>query len=168
MASTSTARAGGSSLDHDAGAFYDALSELIRVYQFRDRDRICCHDVSVTQCYALEALVRGGPLTLNELAAHLYLDKSTASRVVGAMERKGLVRRRKHARDRRAVMLESSAAGRRLYETIRDEIEEREKRLLSEFEPEVRGAMIELLRRLGDVARERVDTSGGTCCSIES
>ena len=25
----------------------------------RDRDRICCYDVSVTQCYALEALVPG-------------------------------------------------------------------------------------------------------------
>jgi hypothetical protein len=30
-------------LDQDAAALYDALSDLIRVYQFRDRDRICCH-----------------------------------------------------------------------------------------------------------------------------
>jgi SAM-dependent methyltransferase len=28
---------------------YAALSDLVRVYQFRDRDRICCHDISVTQ-----------------------------------------------------------------------------------------------------------------------
>src|SRR5688500_8387945 len=27
-----------------------ALSELVRVYQFRDRDRICCYDISVSQC----------------------------------------------------------------------------------------------------------------------
>jgi hypothetical protein len=45
---TQTGRAG------DAETFHAALSELVRVYQFRDRDRICCHDVSVTQCYALE------------------------------------------------------------------------------------------------------------------
>ena len=75
-------------LSRDAARLYDALSDLIRVYQFRDRDRICCHDLSVTQCYALEALVRRGPLTMNELAARLFLDKSTASRVVDALERK--------------------------------------------------------------------------------
>ena len=46
------------SLDRDAEALQDALSELIRVYQFRDRDRICCHDISVTQCYVLESLAR--------------------------------------------------------------------------------------------------------------
>ena len=40
----------------DSRSFYEALSELLRVYQFRDRDRICCYDVSITQCYALEAL----------------------------------------------------------------------------------------------------------------
>src|SRR6266545_307625 len=68
------------SLERDARALYGALSDLIRVYQFRDRDRICCYDVSVSQCYALETLVRQGGMTLNDLAAHLYLDKSTASR----------------------------------------------------------------------------------------
>src|SRR4026208_275729 len=64
-----------------ARSSHEALAALVRVYQFRDRDRICCHDVSVTQCYALEALIRRGELTLNELARELYLDKSTASRV---------------------------------------------------------------------------------------
>jgi hypothetical protein len=52
-------------LDRDAALLYEALSDLLRVYQFRDRDRICCHDISVTQCYALESLVREGPLTQN-------------------------------------------------------------------------------------------------------
>ena len=82
-----------SDLARDARAFYDALSDLVRVYQFRDRDRICCYDISVSQCYALEALVRRGGMTLNDLAAQLYLDKSTASRVVDALERKGYVAR---------------------------------------------------------------------------
>ena len=75
----------------EATRLYAALSDLVRVYQFRDRDRICCYDISVTQCYALEALAHAGPRTLNELAAELYLDKSTASRVVTTLERKGYV-----------------------------------------------------------------------------
>src|SRR5688500_9788410 len=92
-------------LDRQARDLQDALSEFIRVYQFRERDRICCHDVSVAQCYALEALVRHDRATLNELAAELCLDKSTASRIVAALERKGHVARAPHPTDRRAVVL---------------------------------------------------------------
>src|SRR4051794_40071483 len=104
-------------LDKDARAVHAALSDLVRVYQFRDRDRICCHDISVTQCYALEALVRQGPSTLGAVAAELYLDKSTASRVIASLERKRYVSRSSHPKDGRAVVLKPTRAGRHLYET---------------------------------------------------
>ena len=78
-------------LDRDAAALQAAVAELVRVYQFRDRDRICCHDISVTQCYALETLVEHGPMRLSALAERLFLDKSTTSRVVGALVKKGYV-----------------------------------------------------------------------------
>src|SRR5687768_7838105 len=92
-------------LSRQAKELQDALAEFLRVYQFRDRDRICCHDVSVTQCYALDALLRRGLATLNELAGDLCLDKSTASRVVATLQRKGYVARTAHPRDARAVLL---------------------------------------------------------------
>ena len=41
----------------DAEQLSGALSELIRVIQFRDRDRACCYDISVSQCYALKRVV---------------------------------------------------------------------------------------------------------------
>ena len=72
-------------LMQDAEALHGALSELVRIYQFRDRDRICCHDISVTQCYALEALVEHGPMRSQALARRLMLDKSTTTRVVDAL-----------------------------------------------------------------------------------
>ena len=151
-------------LESDAERLYGALSELIRVYQFRDRDRICCHDLSVTQCYALEALVERGPLTINDLAARLYLDKSTVSRVVDALGRKGLLEKAPHPEDRRAVQLLASPAGKSVQAQIAGEIRENEKRLLTDFDPEVRSAMIELIGRLASAAADRVDTTGGTCC----
>jgi hypothetical protein len=77
-------------LDRDAAALHAAVAALVRVYQFRDRDRICCHDISVTQCYALETLVQHGPLRLSALAERLFLDKSTTSRVVGTLVKKGV------------------------------------------------------------------------------
>ena len=154
------------SLERDAESLYDALSELVRVYQFRDRDRICCHDISVTQCYALETLVRQGEKTLNDLAAQLYLDKSTASRVVDALERKGYVTRRPHPDDRRALLLEATAAGRELEGRIRDSILAEERSLLAGFAPEVRQGMAQLLRQLARAAADRGGGAGASCCNV--
>jgi MarR family 2-MHQ and catechol resistance regulon transcriptional repressor len=153
-------------LDRDTRAFYEALTDLVRVYQFRDRDRICCFDVSVTQCYGLEALVRRGGLTVNDLAAELYLDKSTASRVVDALERKGYAVREHHPGDGRTVRLEATDSGRDLYRRILESILEEEKSLLAGFDPEIRRAMTQLIARLARAAASRVEATGGSCCRI--
>ena len=159
---------GRSRLDADARALHDALCELVRVYQFRDRDRICCHDVSVTQCYAIEALLRRGPSGLNELAADLYLDKSTASRVVATLERKGYVSRAPHPDDGRAVVLSVTAAGRRLHDRIRKDLVGEARELLGDFEPEVRAGAAELILRLARAAAARSGVSGPSCCPARS
>jgi DNA-binding MarR family transcriptional regulator len=161
---TPAARAGAGRLQKDATALHDALTELVRVYQFRDRDRICCHDVSVTQCYAIEALVRRGPSGLGELATELYLDKSTASRVVATLERKGYVRRTPHPEDGRAIVLEVTAAGRRLHGRIRADLVGEARELLSDFEPEVRDGAARLIRRLARAAAARSGVSAPPCC----
>ena len=152
-------------LEQDAAALHAAVSDLVRVYQFRDRDRICCHDISVTQCYALEALIRRGPSGLNELAAELYLDKSTASRVVAALERKRYVGRSPHPQDGRAIVLTVTGAGRRLYERIRADLIGEARLLLEDFEPEVREGAARLLLRLARAAAGRSGvTPGSGCC----
>jgi len=132
--------------------------------QFRDRDRICCHDVSVTQCYALEALVMRGELTLNELARDLYLDKSTTSRVVDALVAKSYAERRPHPQDGRAVAITPTRAGRRLYETIDAELLGEVRGVVAAFSPAVRQSMAEVLRRLVRAAGPRLADGIGTCC----
>ena len=153
-------------LARDTEELYDALEDLLRVYQFRDRDRICCFDISVSQCYALEGLVRRGGMTLNDLAAFLYIDKSTASRVVDALERKGYVARSPHPTDGRALILEATPAGRELEGRIRESILAEERQLLADFAPEIRQAMTLLIRRLSRAASSAVEASGGSCCRI--
>lgn len=153
-------------LARDTEELYDALEDLLRIYQFRDRDRICCFDVSVSQCYALEGLVRRGSMTLNDLAAYLYLDKSTASRVVDALERKGYAARSRHPSDGRASLLEATPEGRELEGKIRESILAGERQLLSDFTPEVRQSMTVVLRRLARAAAASVETGGGSCCRI--
>ena len=149
-------------LDQDARALHEAVSNLVRVYQFRDRDKICCYDVSVTQCYALEALVRRGPLQLNALAATLYLDKSTASRVVDALQRKKYVERIPSAEDRRAVTLRATRSGRALYERITADIIEQKKTLLRDLDPQLRATVTDVIERLAKAAESRF--MSGTSC----
>jgi DNA-binding MarR family transcriptional regulator len=143
-------------LDHDGEAFHEALSDFVRAYLVGERDRICCHDISLTQCYALDALLRRGPSTLNALAAELCLDKSTASRVVATLQRKGYVGRTTHPGDGRAVLLDVTPAGRRLCDRLRaDRIAERSE-LLARFSPEVRRGITDVMRRLAEATQRRM------------
>jgi DNA-binding MarR family transcriptional regulator len=157
-------RADAGRLEADAASLHEALCELLRVYQFRDRDRICCHDISVTQCYALEALLRRGPSGLNELAAELYLDKSTASRVVAALERKRYVSRAPHPEDGRAIVLTVTPLGRRLYDRIRTDLIAETRQLLEDFEPEVRQGAAQLILRVARAAAARSGVGPGAGC----
>jgi MarR family transcriptional regulator, 2-MHQ and catechol-resistance regulon repressor len=158
-----------SHLQKDAAALQAAVAELVRVYQYRDRDRICCHDVSVTQCHALEALAEHGPMRLNALADRLFLDKSTTSRVVGALVKKGYVEQRTDAVDGRAIALQATASGRRLYTRITDDLVDQQKQLLQDLGPDVREGVIEVIRRLARAADSRFRSvvsvgTGGACC----
>jgi DNA-binding MarR family transcriptional regulator len=153
-------------LRKDAQALHRALGELSRAYQFRDRDRICCYGLSVTQCYALEAMVRTEGLTVNDLSAELFIDKSTVSRVVRGLAEKGLALRRAHPEDGRAVILEASQEGRALYAYIEEDILRQEEEILAEFDQSVRREIPRLVAALARAAAARVETSGG-CCRLK-
>ncbi len=154
-------------LHRDAAALQAAVAELVRVYQFRDRDRICCHDISVTQCYALETLVEHAPMRLSALAERLFLDKSTTSRVVGTLVKKGYVDQRADEADGRATALHVTASGRRLYHRITDDLIEQQKQLLQDLDPEVRDGVVKVIRGLAQAAdsRFRSGISVGGCCA---
>jgi DNA-binding MarR family transcriptional regulator len=148
-------------LQRDAEELHEALSELLRVYQFRDRTSICCHGISVTQCYALEAVIEKGALTMNKLAAMLWLDKSTASRVVDGLEEAGHVRRAPNPADGRSLLIEATAGGRALHGRIVRGLIEEEKALLSDFDPQVRRGVARVIARLAAAAADRARRGKG-------
>jgi MarR family 2-MHQ and catechol resistance regulon transcriptional repressor len=152
-------------LDRDALALQQAVADLVRVYQFRDRDRICCHDVSVTQCYALETLVGHGPMRLSALADRLFLDKSTTSRVVNTLVRKGYVEQRADATDGRAMLISATRQGQRLCARIISDLVEQQKQLLGDLAPEIRAGVVHVIQRLAHAAdaRFRSGVTGSGC-----
>lgn len=161
-----TAQRGGPEIPSDVQRLAQSLSEMVRVVQFRDRDRACCYDVSVSQCYALKGVVDAGAMTVNELAASLYLDKSTASRIAHGLVEKGLIERRRAATDGRIVLLVPTDVGRLLYQRIESDLLAEYSALMADFDPDVREALTTLVGRLTRSFSSRVDTSNGSCCSV--
>lgn len=148
----------------EATRIQEAFTELIRVIQFRDRDRACCYGLSVSQCHALQAMIRTGPMTVNQLAAHLHLEKSTASRLAKSLLERGLLRKRAPQADGRVVILQVTEAGLRLSRRILNDLTEEYMELLEAFEPGVREAIPQVLEHLTRIITARVTPSGPTCC----
>lgn len=160
-------------LQADSLALHEALADLVRAYQFRDRDRICCHDISVTQCYALEALKRDGPMRLNDLAARLFLDKSTSSRVLGALVRKGYAERLVDLTDGRAISVRITAKGRGLYSRIHGDLVQQQVQMIADLTPEARRAAIDVISRLARAAESKFGIGGAAsaesgCCGPQT
>jgi MarR family 2-MHQ and catechol resistance regulon transcriptional repressor len=157
-------------IHRDARALQAAVADLVRVYQFRDRDRICCHDISVTQCHALETLVEHGPLRLGDLTQRLFLDKSTTSRVVRTLVKKGYVEQHTDANDGRATALSATRTGRNLCARITEDLVDQQTELLADLHPDIRAGVVNVIRRLAQAAdsrfRARVSVGASkSCCT---
>jgi len=142
-------------LKRDAAALYQVMTELLRVYQFRDRDRVGYHGLTITQCYVLEILIRRGPLTLNELTAEMRLDKSTLSRVVDGLERKHAVKRAANPADGRSTLIEATRFGTRRYERVEADIVAENAQVLAGFTAAVRRQLVVLIGALARAADSR-------------
>jgi MarR family transcriptional regulator, 2-MHQ and catechol-resistance regulon repressor len=144
-----------SSLTRDAAALYQVMTELLRAYQFRDRDRLGYHGLTITQCYVLHLLIQRGPLTLNELAAEMHLDKSTLSRMVDGLERKQAVRRTANPADDRSTFIEATRSGTRRHERVEADLVAENAKVLAEFTAPTRRQLLVLIDRLTKAVRAR-------------
>jgi DNA-binding MarR family transcriptional regulator len=137
-----------SSLQQDAAALYEAATAFIRIYQFRDRDQALKSGLTVVQAYTLDLLLSSRGASLTGLAGGLRLDKSTTSRVIAGMTKRGLVEWSRSQHDRRAKQIVASPEGRRRYERHRRAIVRDNARLLASYTPAARHAAIAVLRQL--------------------
>jgi DNA-binding MarR family transcriptional regulator len=143
---------------------YDVFAELVRAYQFRDRDQTCCRGLSVSQCYALETLLSNGPTTMSELARTLYLEASTVTRIIDRLVDADLVERTASDSDRRVCRVAVTDAGRRLVLRIRDDLIDEHVWVLQQVPTKSREAVITALDHLLDAFRTRQatpDCTGG-------
>lgn len=136
-------------LDRAAERLHRATKELIRRYQFRDRNQICCHGLSVSQCYVLDALAEEGDLTMQRLAQRMQLAISTMTRVVAQLVRQGYVRRRPDPEDGRLVHVAITPRGKEIMATINRSLIESQKAILKALPREQWEGAIAVVEGLG-------------------
>jgi DNA-binding MarR family transcriptional regulator len=98
-----------------ADLLHSAAIHLLRRAGEQDRTA----SVSRARLSALSVVVFRGPLTLGELASAEGVRSATMTGLVNGLVTDGLVRRQPHETDRRAVVVEATAAGRRVLERAR-------------------------------------------------
>jgi DNA-binding MarR family transcriptional regulator len=144
------------SLETHAAAVFDVMTELLRIYQFRDRDRVNAHGITVTQTYALEVVLRLGEATAKEIAQELSLEKSTISRLVDSMVEANLVEKADNPSDGRSALLRATPSGRRAYNDVRRAVVRENAAALDRLSGEERVLFIETLERFTEAARRRI------------
>ena len=134
--------------DNQILQFHQQIVELVKKYQFRDRNQICCFGISVSQCYILETLHTHGSLTMNELAKKMHLKISTVTRVVEQLVIKAYVRREEGLNDRRVRLINLTKEGEAIYKKTWENIFESEKVILKNIPSEHKAVLINVLRKL--------------------
>jgi DNA-binding MarR family transcriptional regulator len=110
--------------------------------------------LTLSQYGLLEPLLDQPEARSSELADAAGITPSTATRILDALERNGIVHRGRSEVDRRAVAVSLTAEGRSVLAAWREWVQGRELALYETFEPQQRAVAEELLRRLTRFADE--------------
>jgi DNA-binding MarR family transcriptional regulator len=111
-------------------------------------------EVSLPQYRALVVLGSRGAQRPVDLAQALGVDPSTATRMCDRLVRKRLITRRRDVVDRRVVLLDLSAAGRRLVDRVTSQRREEIGRILEAVDPAEHGALVRAFTTFGVAAGE--------------
>ena len=140
----------------------DALIEISRHFGVLERDQICCGDVTVAQCLALQRLQRS-PAGVSQLAAYLGTSVSATTRLVQGLEKRGWVQRGPDPDDGRRVRLELTTSGRQEAAQLRASTDELAAQL-AQFIPEPeRPGVISALSTLAQALTQ----CRAQCCGVD-
>jgi DNA-binding MarR family transcriptional regulator len=154
--------------ESEGAGLHRALRDLVRLHQLRDRERVSQAGVTVAGMHALEVLAEQGALSLNALAAELFVDKSTACRIVGLLEDRGHLARFPDARDGRAIRVELTPQGRQLEARLRQDATWEAGALLAGFSHEAREALLAALRLLARTSARHAGATDSTLSREEN
>jgi len=132
---------------------WDEFSAAVRRARSRVVDR---RDMALTpaQYHLLSALRDGRSRNVGELAAAAGVSSPTATRMLDALEREGVVVRRPSDEDRRRISVEMTEAGEEAMAQARGRREQARDLVYAELSPEERAQAVHLLSRLAEAIEQ--------------
>ena len=109
---------------------------------------MCCNQVSLPQCHALLEIEEQPEISLKELADKLSLEKSTVSRTVDGLVKKGFLNRETPSENRRLIKLNLTETGSSTCESINWNNENYISEILSSFNRTEQSEFIRLFGKL--------------------
>ena len=121
---------------------FEALAaRLVRAAGLYEPGRLTAAGVSASEGSALAELATGPGLSQQDLADRLGLEKSTISRLVTGLERKGWITRERDPDNRRYYRLQLTRTGKTTARKVRTAWHERHQRILTALTPTEREAL---------------------------
>ncbi|GAB2714722.1 MarR family winged helix-turn-helix transcriptional regulator [Nocardia thraciensis] len=139
--------------DLDVDVFATALENFNRFYiRLPTAERL-----SFTTLSVLDTLASAGPMRLSDLVKTEQISQPGLTQLIGRLEREGLVDRRPDPTDRRAALVDITAAGRRIGAARRADRVEHLRPLFADLSDEERRALssaLPVLHRLAELGRD--------------
>jgi DNA-binding MarR family transcriptional regulator len=135
-----------------AAALQARLMALIRALGLLESERTPCgQPLSPSAAHALAELSGGAPLTQSQLGSRLRLEKSTISRLVGQLEERGWVERRRAEHDGRVLLLALTDQGRQMADQVASSRAAYFARLCERIPPARQGELSDALEMLVEI-----------------
>ena len=125
----------------------EAFWAVARRLRDTSQETLAPWDIHPAQLRALRMLRRHGVMRLSELSDRLRIAPRSATEVVDALEKRGLVERRPDPGDRRATLVEVTGDGSGVLDAIRGTEAER---VFGRLSPADRSHLARILRKLRD------------------
>ena len=144
-------------LSPNVRALEERLISFIRAFGLHQPGQTPCgQPLSVSEAHALTELQKDGGLTASDLAKRLRLEKSTVSRLIAQLEKRGWVERRPHPKDGRASALYLSQQGQHVAGQVVTARHDKLTRLFDALPESERAAVIGALSTLTEALDEAV------------
>jgi DNA-binding MarR family transcriptional regulator len=146
-----------SRLHDDSEGLHGLVMELVRATGLLQPDQLLVpgETVSMSQGFALHELDTDTPLSQQDLADRLHLEKSSVSRMAAELARRGLIVRERDPDNRRFYRLRITPEGRALHARMRGTFHDRYTQWVAELTVAEREALLTGLAALVRVIRGR-------------
>jgi len=125
-----------------------ALRQISRAVDLHSRELLQRIGLTAPQVAALKALSRLQPVTIGGLARAIHLSQATLTGIVRRLENRGLATRTRSGTDRRSVVVELTAEGKRVVESAPSLLHERFHREFEKLEDWEQTLVLSTLQRV--------------------